>query len=65
VDATVRRQFDLTDRFKFIFSVSGFNVFNAVQFGGVTTSINSTAFGDITSQANAPRKLQADARITF
>jgi hypothetical protein len=65
VDATVRRQFDLTDRFKFIFSVSGFNVFNAVQFGGVTTSINSTAFGDITTQANAPRKLQADARITF
>ena len=65
LDTTVRRQFDLGDRFKFIFSVSAFNLFNAVNFGGVTTSINSTAFGDITTQANAPRKLQADARITF
>jgi hypothetical protein len=65
VDMTVRRQFDLGDRFKFIFSVSAFNLSNSVQFGGLTTSINSSAFGDITTQANAPRKLQADARITF
>ena len=64
-DMTVRRQFDLGDRFKFIFSATSFNLFNAVNFSGVTTSINSSAFGDVTTQGNAPRKFQFDARITF
>jgi hypothetical protein len=62
---TLRRQFGITDRIKFIFSASAFNVFNVVSFGGVTTSINSSAFGQVSTQQNNPRKLQLDARIRF
>jgi Carboxypeptidase regulatory-like domain/TonB dependent receptor len=64
-DLTVRRQFGITERFKFIFSASAFNVFNVVSFGGVTTSINSSAFGQVSTQQNNPRRLQLDARISF
>jgi len=62
---TVRRQFGITERYKFIFSASAFNVFNVVSFGGVTTSVNSSAFGQVSTQQNNPRKLQLDARISF
>jgi hypothetical protein len=34
-----------------------------VQFGGIGTNIESTTFGQVTKQANTPRKLQINARI--
>jgi hypothetical protein len=36
-----------------------------VQFGGIGTNIESTNFGQVTTQANTPRKLQINARIHF
>jgi hypothetical protein len=42
-----------------------FNAFNHVQFGNPNTSVNSTSFGQITSQANSPRQLQFGAKLLF
>jgi hypothetical protein len=41
------------------------DVFNNVSFSNPATSISSSSFGKITSQANNPRDLQFSARITF
>lgn len=64
-DVTVRRTFSIWENLKLQAAVSAFNIYNAVNFGGVTTNYDSTAFGTVTNQANSPRKLQGEARITF
>jgi hypothetical protein len=64
-DLTIRRQFSVTERIKLLFALDSFNLFNTVNFGGVQTNIDSANFGQVTTQANAPRKLQIDARISF
>lgn len=35
-----------------------FNVFNYVQFGAPNTNVDSATFGQVTSQANVPRRIQ-------
>jgi len=47
------------------FQADSVNPFNNVEFGKPATSISSSTFGKITSQANTPRDLQFSARITF
>jgi hypothetical protein len=42
-----------------------FNLFNRVEFGGINTSITSSAFGTVSSQVNSPRNLQFEAYIKF
>jgi hypothetical protein len=64
-DITIRRTFSIWENLKLQAAVSAFNVYNSVSFGGVTTNLDSAAFGTVTNQANAPRKLQGEARITF
>jgi hypothetical protein len=64
-DVTLRRTFSIWENLKLQTAISAFNIYNTVNFGGVTANIDSTAFGTVTNQANLPRKLQAEARITF
>lgn len=64
-DLTVRRIFGIWENLKLEAAVSAFNIYNTVNFGGVTTSLDSAAFGTVTNQANSPRKLQGEARFTF
>ena len=40
------------------FRVEALNAFNTPQFAGPNTSVTSTAFGQVTAQANSPRQLQ-------
>ena len=47
------------------FRVEAFNAFNRVQFGVPNTSINSTAFGVISSQQNSARNHQLGLRLLF
>jgi len=47
------------------FRAEAFNAFNRAQFGVPNTSINSTAFGVISSQQNSPRNLQLGLRALF
>lgn len=65
IDLTVRRQFSITERLKLMFAADAFNVFNVVQFGGITANMDSANFGQATTQANSARRVQLDARINF
>jgi hypothetical protein len=47
------------------FRASAFNIANRVQFGGITTSVDSSTFGRISSQANRPREVQLSLRLVF
>jgi hypothetical protein len=42
-----------------------FNAFNRVLFGGPAASINNSNFGQVSSQANAPRNGQMAAKFYF
>jgi hypothetical protein len=64
-DLSLRREFNVTERLKFSLQADAFNVFNNVYFSAPTTNIDSASFGAVTSQANSPRKLQLNARVTF
>ncbi len=64
-DVTLRRTFSMWENLKLQGAISAFNVYNTVNFGGVTVNYDSAAFGTVTNQANAPRKLQLEARVTF
>lgn len=65
IDLTLRRQCSITERIKLLFALDAFNVLNAVQFGAIGTNIESANFGQVTTQANTPRKLQVNARVNF
>jgi hypothetical protein len=42
-----------------------FNITNAVIFGAPNTTPTSSQFGEITSQANTPRKIQVGGRLVW
>jgi hypothetical protein len=42
-----------------------FNAFNRVLFGGPAANINNSNFGQVSSQANAPRNGQMAAKFYF
>ena len=64
-DLSVFKNTRVNDRMQVQFRAEAFNAFNRVQFGVPNTSINSTAFGVITSQQNSPRNLQLALRLMF
>jgi hypothetical protein len=64
-DVSLFKNTRITERFQLQFRAEAFNVFNRVQFGVPNTSINSTAFGVISSQQNSPRNLQLGLRLLF
>jgi Carboxypeptidase regulatory-like domain/TonB dependent receptor len=45
--------------------VEAFNALNRVQFGAPNTSVTSTSFGVVTSQANTPRQLQFGLKVLW
>jgi len=65
IDVSVRREFPIYDTLKLSVQADAFNVVNAVYLGAPNTTLDSTSFGYLTSQANQPRKLQFSARFTF
>jgi hypothetical protein len=65
VDVSIRRDFAIRESVRLAIQVDAFNVNNAVHFAAPNTSLDSSAFGTFTSQANQPRKLQFSARLTF
>jgi len=64
-DMSVFKNTHFGERVQLQFRAEAFNVFNRVQFGVPNTSINSTAFGVISSQQNSPRNLQLGLRLLF
>jgi hypothetical protein len=56
------------NRVNLMLRIEAFNVFNRVQFGPPNTQASTAAtsiFGQVTSQANQPRLMQAAFRLTF
>jgi hypothetical protein len=65
IDLSVRREFAIREHVKLAVQADAFNVNNTVRFGAPGTNPDQASFGTLTSQANQPRKLQLNARITF
>jgi len=58
-------RFGRDDRFNIQFRTEFFNVLNRVRFGDPGLSFGSPQFGNINSQVNAPRLIQAALRLLF
>lgn len=64
-DVKVYRRFTLRERLNLNLSVDLLNLTNHTQFNSPVITPTATNFGFVTSQANAPRNLQLNARIEF
>ncbi|HWB99067.1 MAG TPA: hypothetical protein VG672_20300, partial [Bryobacteraceae bacterium] len=65
-DISMGKDFLLPDEKRRLeFKASAFNIANRVQFGGVSTSVDSSSFGRYSSQANTPREIQFSLRFQF
>ena len=58
LDLSLFKHFTLPGRVRMQARIEAFNALNRVQFGSPNTSVTSSSFGVVTSQANTPRQLQ-------
>jgi len=65
VDLSVRREFAIHENVKLAIQADSFNLLNSVCFAAPALNPDQASFGTLTSQANQPRKLQLNARISF
>jgi hypothetical protein len=64
-DISAIKEFPLHDSINLQFRLEAFNVMNKVWFGVPNTTYNSATFGQITSQYNLPRNIQAALKLNF
>jgi hypothetical protein len=64
-DLSLFKDFQVVERVKVQFRAEFLNAFNTPRFGGPNTSVTSSTFGVITSQANAPRQIQFGLKVLF
>ncbi|QQS46370.1 MAG: TonB-dependent receptor [Acidobacteriota bacterium] len=64
-DLSLFKEFAPIERMKVQFRVEALNAFNTPRFGSPNTSVTSNTFGQITSQANAPRQLQFGLKLLW
>jgi hypothetical protein len=62
-NVSLAKTFSVSERLRVDVRAEAFNVFNRVVFGGPQTSLNSTTFGVISSQANSPRQMQGGLKL--
>ena len=58
LDLSLFKHFTLGNRLRLQARIEAFNALDRVQFGSPNTSVTSSSFGVVTSQANTPRQLQ-------
>ena len=58
LDLSVFKHFSIAQGMRIQARIEAFNALNRVQFGSPNTSVTSSSFGVVTSQANTPRQLQ-------
>lgn len=64
-DLAVQKVFALPKAMQLSLQADAFNLFNRTIYGGISTNITATNFGEVTGQANAPRQLQFEAYFRF
>lgn len=64
-DLSFFKEFQALERLKIQFRTEALNAFNTPRFGGPNTSVTSSTFGQITSQANAPRQIQFGLKLLW
>jgi hypothetical protein len=65
IDATLSKNFRITEKLKVDFRASMFNVMNHPVFSGPGTSLGNANFGVISSQANLNRQFEFTAKVLF
>ena len=66
IDASLSKEFNVTEGSKFQFRFEAFNVPNLTDFSGPSnTNIDASAYGSITSISNTPRQLQFALKYVF
>ena len=65
VDLSLFKHFTLARAMRLQARIEAFNVLNRVQFGRPNTSVTSSSFGVVTSQANTPRQLQFGVKVLW
>ncbi len=58
LDLSIFKHFSMPRGIRLQARIEAFNALNRVQFGSPNTSVTSSSFGVVTSQANTPRQLQ-------
>ncbi|MBI4910562.1 MAG: TonB-dependent receptor [Acidobacteria bacterium] len=64
-DLSLFKEFRFIERAKVQFRAEALNAFNTPRFSGPNTSVTSSSFGSVTSQANAPRQIQFGLKLLF
>jgi len=64
-DLSLFKDFQIVERVRLQLRAEALNAFNTVRFSGPNTSVTSSSFGQITTQANAPRQMQLGLKILF
>lgn len=64
-DLSAIKEFPIHEDIRLQFRLEAFNVLNKVQWGQPNTIYNTSAFGNITSQGNSPRNVQAALKLFF
>lgn len=65
VDLSLFKEVAASARLRLQVRIEAFNLFNDVQFGSPNTTLNNASFGQVTSQANAPRQLQFGVKLLW
>ena len=63
-DLSGNKSWTFAERYALTFRADAFDAFNRVNFNGLSTNVNSSTFGKVTS-ANPARTLQLNLRLTF
>ena len=64
-DLSLQKVFALPKAMQLSLQADAFNLFNRTDFGGISTNITASNFGQVTGQANGPRNLQFEAYFRF
>lgn len=64
-DLSLFKEFRFRENARVQFRAEALNAFNTPRFGNPNTSVTSSSFAVITSQANAPRQIQLGLKLVF
>jgi hypothetical protein len=65
LDLSLFKVVSLADRLRLQARLEVFNALNRTQFGSPNTSVTSSSFGVVTTQANTPRQLQLGVKVLW